>query len=183
MVNQLRTKGVKFAESLTKEEIYRIEGIYSIKFPESLCKFYSLGVPISEDENGFPCWTDFSEANIAKIKERIQAPFNWLLLDVKKGFWLSNWGKRAEPINEAIEQFTEVAMKAPQLIPLYSHRYMPQFNGMDDIPVISAVGRDIIYYGSNLYEYLYNEFLSNGHFIVNKNCMYVPFWSDIIGNL
>lgn len=179
-MNQLRMKGIQFAEGLTEAEIHRIEEIYDIKFPESLRRFYILGVPFSEDEDHFPRWTDFSEANIAKIKERIKAPVEQLLFAVKKDFWLPNWGKRGGSSDEVIKQFTEIAMRAPRLISVYSHRYIPQLGGVDDPPVISAVGRDIIYYGSNLREYLQNEFLNNGHFIVNKNCMYIPFWSDII---
>jgi hypothetical protein len=181
LFEKLREKGIEIAEGLTEAEIYKIEEIYDIRFPESLRRFYSYGVPFSENENGFPQWTNFSDANIAKIKERIQAPIDWLLLPVKKeNYWLPNWGKRPESTDEAIKQFTEIAGKALRLIPLYSHRYMPQFNDADDVPVISAVGCDIIYYGSSLQEYLRNEFMNNGYFTLNKNFMYIPFWSDII---
>jgi|GEM_PF-6526655 len=83
MLNQLREKGVKFDEGLTEAEIHKIEGIYDIRFPGSLRRFYSLGVPrvcslwlpVPEDFKdvsfGFPKWGDFSEANIAKIKKGI----------------------------------------------------------------------------------------------------------------
>ena len=93
IINQLRAKGIQFAEGLTKAEIDRIEEIYDIRFPESLRRFYGIGVPFFEDEHEFPRWTDFSEANIEKIKERIQAPIHWLLNDVKGGFWLPSWGR------------------------------------------------------------------------------------------
>jgi len=102
-----------------------------------------------------------------------------MLLPAKRDYWLPNWGKRPESADESIKQFMEIAGKAPRLIPVYGHRYMPQLDG-DDVPVISAVGRDIIYYGSNLQEYLRNEFLNNGYFTLNKNFTYIPFWSDII---
>ncbi len=179
MANQLKAAGIQFSDGLTEAEIQKIEKIYDIRFPESLRSFYRLGVPFSEDENEFPRWTDVSDANISKIKERIQAPIKQLLFPIKKeDFWLSGWGKRAESTDEAIAQFMEIAMKAPRLIPIYSHRYVPQLDGVDDSPVISAVGRDIIYYGSNLHEYLRHEFLDKWHY--TANCMYIPFWSDII---
>ncbi len=181
LFEKLREKGIEIAEGLTEAEIHKIEEIYDIRFPESLRKFYSIGVPFSEDENGFPQWSNFSDANIAKIKERIQAPIDWLLLPVKKeDYWLPNWGKRPESDDEIIKHFTELTKKAPRLIPLYGHRYMPQLDGADDPPVISTVGRDIVYYGGSLQEYLRNEFLNDGYITRNKNFKYIPFWSDII---
>jgi hypothetical protein len=180
MVNLLKEKGIQFTEGLTEIETHRVEEIYDIRFPESLRRFYSFGVPFSENEHEFPRWADFSEANIAKIKERIEAPIQWLLNYVKRDFWLPSWGKRAKSTDKAIKQFTQIAMKSPRLIPVYLHRYMPWLDGVDDPPVISTVGRDTIYYGRNLQEYLQNEFLGNGHFTIPENCMYIPFWSDII---
>ena len=182
MITQLKIKGIGFDKGLTESEIHKIEEIYDIRLPDSLRGFYSLGVPISEGGDGFPQWRNFTEPNIAKIKKRIQAPLDRLWLDVEKGFWLPNWGKRPESIDEVSRQFAEISLKAPRLIPIYSHRYMPQCHDAGDIPIISAVGRDIIYYGGNLHEYLQNEFL-DGHFRINKHCKYTPFWSDIINNL
>jgi len=177
MIPQLRAKGIQFAERLTESEFRKIEEIYDIKFPESLRKFYSLGVPFSDR---FPLWNDFSDANIEKIKERIVAPIKWLLIYVEKdGYWLTGWGKRPDSTDESIEQFWEIALQAPKLIPIYSHRYMPQLDGVDDPPVISTVGQDTIYYGGNLEEYLQNEFLKEKPFSMS-NCIYIPFWSDII---
>ena len=183
IIDQLINKGIQFAKGLTEAEFQRIEEIYNVRFPGSLRRFYSLGLPDSEDPDdmaGFPRWTDFSAANIAKIKERIQAPIHWVCGYIKRGFWIPNWGKRPKSTNEAIKQFMEIAMKAPRLIPIYSHRYMPQLDGVENPPVISTVGIDIIYYGSDLHEYLQNEFQRDGDFLVPQNCVYIPFWGDII---
>ena len=165
LTDKLKIKGIKFKNGLTETEINVIEKIYDFIFPESLRKIYSVAIPFSEDIDnaaGFPNWTDFSEVNIAKIKERIHAPLQRLYLD-----------------KSLCDMMTKTAAKAPLLIPLYSHRYMPTIDGMNAPPVISAVGRDIIYYGDNLYEYLQNEFL-NECFIIPQNRPYIPFWSDII---
>ncbi|MBQ2240608.1 MAG: hypothetical protein II319_00545, partial [Clostridia bacterium] len=86
----------------------------------------------------------------------IEDPINWLKEDVKDGFWLKSWGKRPENEEEALEVFSYVAAKAPKLIPIYSHRYVPVIEGVDDPPVISTVGMDTIVYGANLSEYLQN---------------------------
>lgn len=235
IVSQLKSKGIQFADGLTEAEIRRIEEIYDIRFPGSLRRFYSLGVPFSgnsegedispqwenfpetgiaeikrieetlnirfpgslrrfysfgvpfadnsEGEDMFPQWNDFSEANIAKIKKRIVAPIYRIWFAIEHDFWLPDWGERPESVDEAIKQFTEIAVTAPRLIPICSHRYMPQLDGADDPPVISAVGRDIIYYGRDLHEYCQNDFrnIEDGEeFIIPQNCAYIPFWSDII---
>lgn len=48
--------------------------------------------------------------------------------------------------------------KAPKLVPIYSHRYMPFITEDDNIPVFSIMQSDIIYYGENLISYLEVEF-------------------------
>ena len=179
--DKLKASGIHFSKGLTKSEIDRIEEIYNIRFPKSLIDFYSLGLPLSkDDQNVFPNWADFSDANITKIKERIQSPIKNLIYDIKNRFWLSAWGKRAESEDDAIKQFEEVSSIAPKLIPIYSHRYTVWLEGIDDPPVISAVGCDIIYYGCNLTQYLQNEFLFDNKINVSDKCIYIPFWSDII---
>ena len=182
LINQLKEKGIQFSKGLTDEEIHNIEKIYDIKLPRSLCNFYYYGIPFIENKAGssFPQWKDYSETNIQKIKRRISAPIEWLLLDVKQGFWLSDWGPRGDSIDERIGHFREMVINAPRLIPVYSHRYIPQIANSDDPPVISTVGSDTIYYGSNLQEYLYNEFLNDGRLTISKRDTYIPFWSEII---
>lgn len=183
MINRLKAKEIKFTEGLTESQIHIIEETYNITFPESLRKFYSIGVPFSEDEDYFPRWTDFSDENIAKIKERIEAPIKRLSFNIKRNFWLANWGERPESEEERIDKFMKTAMKAPKLIPVYLHRYIPQLEDANDPPVISTVGQDTVYYGSNLEEYLQNEFLNSECFSVNDTCTHIPFWSDIINHL
>ena len=181
IINRLKGKGIQFLDGLTEAEIQKIEAIYDIRFPGSLRGFYGFGVPFSEDEHEFPRWADFSEGNVAKIKERIEKPIQWLLFHVKMDFWLPNWGNRPKSADEAIGQFMEIATASPRLVPVYGHRYMPCLDGINDPPVISTVGRDTIYYGSNLREYWQNEFRDDGEeFIVSPNNLHIPFWSDIM---
>jgi hypothetical protein len=181
IIEQMKAKDIMFSEGLTTAEINRIEDIYDIRFPKSLRIFYSICVPFSErNKSYFPQWADFSNANIAKIKEHIQEPIIHLLLAVKHEFWLSKWGKRPDSSDEAVKYVSEIVIGAPKLIPVFSHRYMPQLESITDPPVISAVGRDIVIYGCNLKEYLRNEFLSDHHPTVSGNGVYIPFWSDII---
>lgn len=177
--NQLKDKGILFKNGLSNGEIKKIAEIYGIVFPESLSMFYSLGVPFSEENDLFPLWSDFSDSNITKIKERIQKPYEMLTFEVQDGFWLESWGSKPESKEEVLKKFAELSSKTPRLIPIYSHRYMPLIDGVEDPPIISTVGIDVIYYGSNLHDYLQNEFL-NDNFIIPSYSVKIPFWSDIM---
>jgi len=190
MIHQLKIKGMKFSEKLSENDLDQIEQTYEILLPKSLRAFYRYGIPYSEHKQErvwqqYPRWTDFSAENIANIKKRMRRPVYELLFDIADGYWLSSWGNRPESTDEAIIKYLDVAKHtAPQLIPIFSHRYMPLLAGVDDPPIISAVGIDIIYYGNTLHEYVSNEFLrSDGdNLIVSDNCTNIPFWSEVIND-
>ena len=178
ILKHLEAKGYFVADGMTEEERGRVEEIYGFRFPQALADFYSCGVPCLSSAIPFPLWKDFNENNVRAIKKMIEDPIDWLKQDVKGGFWLESWGKRPENEDEAMEVFSRVVAKAPKLIPIYSHRYVPVIEGVDDPPVISTVGMDTIIYGANLSEYLQNEFL--GGKLSTAPAVNIPFWSEII---
>jgi len=182
IIDTMKSQGIMFSKEISNNELDEIEKVYDIKFPESLREFYKNGIPFSSDNQCFPNWNNFENKNIENIKERMKAPYNWLFRDVKNDFWLPKWGEKAADNDGLIEQFAKIIVDAPKLIPIYSHRYMPIIDGADNPPVISTVGRDTIYYGSNLIEYLQNEFIHGNNSNMGK-CSYVPFWEDIIYKL
>lgn len=155
IISIMKEKGVSFDKGLTEQEIRQIEKIYNISFPASLTDFYKKALPIGEM---FVKWNDFSESNIYNIRERMYSPYKWLSQDITY-----------------CESFRNA--DAPNLIPIYSHRYMPCINHPDP-PVFSTVGADTIWYGKNLKEYLYNEFIRDYH--ITADIPYVTLWSDII---
>ena len=166
---------------LNDREIDLIENLYAIRFPKALKDFLHQGTAISDNDGGFPDWRNLSLDNVESIKKRINAPYNWLKRDVLKyGYWSKSWGKRPENPAAVQSKFMSISENAPLLIPIYSHRYMPVLDGVDDPPIISTVGRDTVYYGHNLEEYLEAEFLKKR--VTTSNYTYIPFWSEIIGD-
>lgn len=172
IINHMKQIGVRFSSGLTNHTIKTIEEIYEIRFPNSLKKFYKTVLPISTDNEEyplFPRWDNLSPKNIDFIRQLMNAPYQWLRKDIEKGFSLSIWeGKTIDKLFE----------NAPKLIPIFSHRYMPIIEGVDDPPIISIVGRDTVYYGHNLSEYLEVEFSSKRR--STNNFTYIPFWTEII---
>lgn len=180
LIEELKCKGVVFLPGLTEEDFDAIKKTYSIDFPESLRKFYEIGVPTmeNENENSFPQWTDYSQDNIKIIKERLNAPAKWLLQDVLEGFWIPEWGEKSENITECIDCVSKKIENAPRLIPVFSHRYIVRIPNKENPPVMSMVGSDIVCYGSNLQEYFCKEFLNQN--LPIQTCLDIPFWGKII---
>ena len=148
---------VKLYEGLTDEEFDKIEKFYSIKFPISLRTLYKSFLP------EFYNWRDFSEENVEKIKNKLNWPIEGILFDIEmNGFWKKCFGKWTDDINENKKKALEYLKNAdneqvPKLIPVYSHRYVPCYPDIMDVPVISVYQTDIIYYGYNLENYFQKE--------------------------
>ena len=149
---------IKLYEGLTDEEFEKIENFYSIKFPISLRALYKSFLP------EFYNWRDFSEENVNKIKHYLNWPVEGILFDIKmNGFWKKCFGPWTDDINENIKNALEFLENSnnetvPKLIPIYSHRYVPCYPDIIDVPVISVYQTDIIFYGDNLEDYFKKEF-------------------------
>ena len=94
-------------------------------------------------------WTDDRA-----IRRALDRPFNGLLESVERGtLWWPEWG-RLPPTARAREQvLREVVSRAPKLIPLIGHRYLPEQPHESGNPVFSIFYTDAIYYGANLKDY------------------------------
>ncbi len=176
IISQMKENGIRFLDGADEETIKRIEETYHITLPSSMRELLKEGIPYSGENRSFPVWTDFSPENQETIRKWLKEPLEWLRSDVRKnGYWNVAWGKEA---NFAV--FEEPVQTAPTLIPICGHRYLVAVEGMDNPPVISAVGRDIIYYGCDLKEYLENEFTEKQFHVSMGKIKSIPFWGDLI---
>jgi hypothetical protein len=176
IVDMLKLKGVVFAEGLSEQEIIKIKQEYNIEFPKELREFYSTALPVSK---GFYNWRDFKPSNVQYIKGVIDRPFNDIYELAEEVFWCDEWGDEPNE-SERANVVREMLKKAPGLIPIYLHRYIPTIN-LEPTPVFSIHDTDIIYYGENLESYFEIEF--GDKIQSNINCKVinnVPFWSDLL---
>ncbi|MCL2083610.1 MAG: hypothetical protein FWH04_10345 [Oscillospiraceae bacterium] len=184
IISSLKTKGVSFTQGMSLEEIGKIEGFYSITFPDELKHFYSIELPTS---NGFYNWRDTSDSNVALIRGVINRPIEGLQEELKDNFqdndsfWCDKWGEKPNEIKKANEIMLKHYNNAPKLIPVCLHRYIPFVDGIKSTPVFSIMGTDVIYYGENLISYLEMEFdLRKRSDLIQDNCKYIDFWSDLL---
>ena len=82
-----------------------------------------------------------------------------MLFDVEHNeFWLNEWGSKPEILADAMGAASAHVLAAPKLIPVYSHRMMPDEPHLPGNPVLSVHQTDIICYGFNLADYFRHEF-------------------------
>lgn len=179
VVLKLKSKGVLFDRGMSLSEIDQTEKLYDISFPVELKHLYSVGLPVSKS---FYNWRDTHKENVQQIKDILNMPIQGLISDLETNdFWCDDWGEKPTDIRDAQSILLEHYNKAPQIIPIYAHRYMPFIPNETDIPIFSIMQSDIIYYGVNLISYLEIEFGFRQYSeLMQANFRHVDFWSDLL---
>lgn len=176
LFRHLKNKGIILEEGLTDVEITQIEEAYRIHFPLDLKQVLSFKLPISDD---FPNWRDDSSNKIEKMLNR---PLQGICFDIEHNdFWMKSWGEKPTSLNECFEIARHEVSKAPQLIPVYAHRYIASEPLDAGNPVFSVWQTDIIYYGDDLMNYFDHEFFSIPYNYNEKHTYRsIRFWEEII---
>jgi hypothetical protein len=172
---------------LSERELVGLEAEYRFRFPPDLRELLSIRFPVGPN---FPNWRtgkrtylDFEgkQHTISIGKSRDQV-LNGILFDVENnGFWLPRFGPRPPSLEEAKALVAREVALAPNLVPVFSHRYIPDHPGAAGNPVLSIVQTDAIYYGSDLANYLTNEFFGGRQQdMAFEKIRRVEFWSEVI---
>ncbi|MBS1911221.1 MAG: SMI1/KNR4 family protein [Bacteroidetes bacterium] len=149
----LRSAGVEFDAGLSASEICDVEEMYGFHFPPDLRDFLMAALPITRP---FVDWRNGGQEEIAR---RLAWPLEGICFDIERNdFWIDAWGERPNVLEDAFDIARGAVAAAPTLIPVYSHRYMPDSPSEEGNPVFSVYQTDIIFYGVTLWDYLENEF-------------------------
>ena len=176
-INLLKAKGVEFEAGLTDVEMGKIESTYKIEFPKSLKIFLMTVLPVSR---GFYNWRNFEEDNIRFIKMVMNRPIEDVCELAEEIYWCDDWGEKPKDEVDIGRVVRNKLKNAPILLPIYGHRYIPVIS-VDNLPVISVHGIDIIYYGQDLEDYFEVEFgAKEQEAICFENFQPISFWTDII---
>ncbi len=175
---RLTAAGVAFAPGLSPGEISGIEQVYGFHFPPDLSAFLMHALPVSKG------WVDWRRAATNEIRDRLNWPFESMCFDIEhNAFWLDAWGPKPANNQSAFEVARNAVAGAPRLIPICSHRYLPDRPCEPGNPVFSVYQTDIIYYGANLFDYLCNEFhyhFGRPEYAVTGEIRRIEFWSDLV---
>jgi hypothetical protein len=100
--------------------------------------------------------------------------------DIDDIYWCDEWGEEPIESKEKRKLIIDKIRCAPKLIPIYSHRYLASIE-VNQNPVFSIAGADVIYYGENLLSYYLIEFgLKQYDTMKCESISHIPFWSDLL---
>jgi hypothetical protein len=174
---RLAARGTVVIErGMSDDEFARVETDFGFEFADDHRAFLAAGLPV---DASWPNWRGEGRRSLAK---RLQLPADGVLFAVEwGGFWGDGWGQRPSRMKDALRTARYQLARVPQLIPVYSHHYLPAGRGSFGHPVLSVVRTDVTCDGADLADYadyVDNEF-GPGHRAPGARPT-VGFWSDLV---
>jgi hypothetical protein len=160
-------------DGLSEAEFDEVEHRFGFQFCSDHRELLALALPLGDN------WPDWRDGSDADLRSRLDWPVDSVLFDVEKdAFWPRSWGQRPGDVGSAVEVAREHMRSVPKLVPVYGHRYLPAAPCQPRSPVFSVYQTDTIYYGSDLEDYLLNEFGGRER-AVERRPSHIPFWSEL----
>ncbi|CAL9084276.1 unnamed protein product [Musa textilis] len=152
VVAHLRASGVPVAPGLSDAEFAAVESAYGFKFPPDIRSVLCEGLPVGP---GFPNWRSASPQQLRLL---LGLPATSILHEVTSGgFWPRAWGPRPQDTSVAIAAAKVVLRRAPSLVPIYRHFYMPASPSLPGNPVFYIRGGDVRTAGVDLADFFQRE--------------------------
>ena len=162
---------VHWSKGYTQSELDRAQRRFGLVFPPDLIALLRRKRPVEGHD-----WTDDRA-----IRQALEWPFESLLRSVESGhLWWAEWGRRPSSARAREEALREIVSRAPKLIPLIGHRYLPAQPHEAGNPVFSIYGADAICYGANLNDYFEREFSGSNCKPWPAQIKFIPFWSELV---
>jgi hypothetical protein len=160
-----------WAPGYTQAELDAAQARYGLVFPPDLVALLRHRRPAQ----GYD-WRNDDRA----IREILGWPLEGLAFDVEEaGLWWPEWGERPSTPPARREVVASVLNHAPKLIPIFSHRFIPEQPHEAGNPVFSVYQSDVVYYGSDLADYFRREFGDPGQPLAHQPRR-IRFWSDLV---
>ena len=170
--------GVAFDPGLTPSEFAAVEDRFRFTFPPDLREFLAFALPRGR---GFPNWRAIEDPALA---ESFRTPLEGICFDIEhNAFWPVEWGEKPGDLRVAFDIAAQEVAKAPRLVPIIGHRYIPDRPSVIDNPIFSVHQTDIIYYGGHLQNYLENEFnyyFGTPEYQLPASIRVIEFWSWLV---
>lgn len=163
--------GLTWTRGYSAAELDRAQARFGLIFPVDLVDLLRDRRPVDG-----PDWNDE-----AAVRPLLAWPFEGLLFDVEEaGLWWPEWGDRPNRAEERAEILRGVVGRAPQLIPIFGHRYLPASPNQVGNPVFSVYQSDVIHYGADLDDYIDREETGWAERPWPKTLREIEFWSELV---
>ncbi|XP_038881140.1 uncharacterized protein LOC120072739 [Benincasa hispida] len=166
VITHLRNTGVEVQPGLSVAEFARAEAEFGFVFPPDLRAVLSAGLPVGP---GFPDWR--SSGARQHLRATLDLPIAAISFQIAKNtFWSKSWGPRPLDPEKALRVARNALKRAPLLIPLFNHCYIPCNPSLAGNPIFSVDENRISFCGLDLSDFFEREFLfrssdSNAHLL------------------
>jgi len=169
----LRHSDATLEPGLTGGELDRLEAEFDFAFAPDHRLALSVALPVGG------MWPNWREDGARRLRARLAMPVEGVLFDVENhGVWFADWGTRPAQTRHAIRSARYHLERAPRLVPLYGHRYLPGVADAWGQPVLSVTRTDVVVHGANLLDWLAHEFAATP---ARPGVVTAPFWRDLVG--
>ncbi|KAJ0239077.1 hypothetical protein HA466_0235840 [Hirschfeldia incana] len=153
ILTRLKKSGIKIQPGLSDSEFARVEAEFGFFFPPDLRVILSSGLSV---DAGFPDWR--SPGARLHLRAMINLPNAAVSLQVaKNGLWCKSWGLKPPDPKKALRVARSALKRAPLLIPVFDHCYIPCSPFLAGNPVFFIDETRIFCCGSNLSEFFQRE--------------------------
>jgi hypothetical protein len=196
LIDRLKVVGVSFDPGLTDVEVDQAEEAGHFRFPPDLREFLQRGVPgryarrvaggDRSQSRDFPNWRKQPDKILTRSQKRLIDGLRASLLDSYQPdykaavYWPEAWGERPAKLSSARSILDSKWHKAPRLLPIWGHRYLPADPAEAGNPVFSIMGVDIIHYGVDLLDYFVRDFHIEPLVPKPEQPRPIPFWDDFL---
>ncbi|XP_050204312.1 uncharacterized protein LOC126654486 [Mercurialis annua] len=121
VITHLRNSGIQVQPGLSDAEFARAEAEFGFAFPPDLRAVLSAGLPVGP---GFPDWR--STGARLHLRASLDLPIAAISFQIARNtLWSKSWGPRPSDPEKALRVARNALKKAPLLIPVFNHCYIP----------------------------------------------------------
>ncbi|XP_061342085.1 uncharacterized protein LOC133288368 [Gastrolobium bilobum] len=155
VITHLRNSGIRVQPGLSDAEFARAEAEFGFVFPPDLRAVLAAGFPVGP---GFPDWR--SAGSRLHLRASLDLPIAAISFQIaRNALWSKSWGPRPSEPEKALRVARNALKRAPLLIPIFNHCYIPSNPSLAGNPVFFVDENRIFCCGLDLSDFFERESL------------------------
>ncbi|XP_042500413.1 uncharacterized protein LOC122078480 [Macadamia integrifolia] len=156
VISHLRSSGISVQPGLSDAEFARAEAEFGFVFPPDLRAVLSSGLPVGP---GFPDWRASAGSRL-HLRASLDLPIAAISFQIaRNALWPKSWGPRPCDPEKALRVARNALKRAPLLIPLFNHCYIPCNPSLAGNPIFFVDESRIFCCGLDLSDFFERESL------------------------